>query len=63
MLFGRHYIECGGNMAAAAQKLFIHRNTLRYRLDSIQRLLGAGWDEADNVFKLWIALRVRQILN
>lgn len=56
------YIECRGNMALAAQKLFIHRNTMRYRLENIHHLLGSGWDEADGIFKLWVALRVRKML-
>ena len=31
------YLECMGNAKLAAQKLYIHRNTLRQRFDKINR--------------------------
>ena len=56
------YIECQGNAVEAAQKLFIHRNTLRYRLERLQDILGYNWDEPDKRFNLWVALRVRRLI-
>lgn len=57
------YIECQGNAVEAAQKLFIHRNTLRYRLERLQEILGYNWDEPEKRFTLWMALRIRRLIN
>ena len=35
----RAYIECGGKLAQTAEKLFLHVNTVRYRLDKAKELL------------------------
>ncbi|EGO65247.1 PucR family transcriptional regulator [Acetonema longum] len=56
------YLECQGNVVAAAEKLFIHRNTLRYRLERLQELLGRDWDNPDYRFTLWMALKARNLL-
>ena len=34
------YIEHGGNRAETARELYVHYNTLRYRLEQIERLIG-----------------------
>lgn len=56
------YLECQGNAVLAAEKLFIHRNTLRYRLDRLKELLGRDWDNPDYRFTLWMALKARNLL-
>ena len=37
--------------------MFIHRNTLRYRLEKIVDLIGLDLDENDNSFKLYYACK------
>lgn len=59
----RVYLESQGNMVAAAEQLFIHRNTLRYRLDRIRKLLGRDWDTPEGRFSLLMALKIRSLLN
>jgi purine catabolism regulator len=44
-----------------AQKLFVHRNTLRYRLHKIEKLLGKSLDSSTNRFALQLALYLRSI--
>lgn len=56
------YLECQGNIVEAAERLYIHRNTLRYRLERLKELLGRGWDNPDYRFTLWMALKVRNLL-
>lgn len=36
----RTYLLCGRNIAETSRKLFVHRNTLLYRLEKIDQLLG-----------------------
>jgi purine catabolism regulator len=52
------YLSCGRNAVEAARRLHIHRNTLRYRLRSIQRLLGTDLDGLEEPFALDLALRL-----
>jgi len=42
----------------AADRLFVHRNTLRYRLDSIRKLTGLDAQEADSRLILELQLRL-----
>ena len=57
------FLECQGNVVEAAEKLFIHRNTLRYRLERLKKLLGRDWDNPDYRFTLWMALKARNLLD
>lgn len=44
------YVESGGNLAATADRLFLHRNSVAYRLQRIQDL--AGMDPRDRRTRL-----------
>ena len=37
----RMYFACGANASEAADKLFLHRNSMLYRLTRIEKLTGA----------------------
>ena len=50
------YLECGGNSVRAADRLFLHRNSLRYRLARIQALLGMDPDDPDSRLTLGVAV-------
>ncbi|MCO5197709.1 MAG: helix-turn-helix domain-containing protein [Anaerolineae bacterium] len=54
--FGHH-----GNVSQTAEALFIHRNTLLYRLDRIQELTGHDLDQADMRLALHLALKLWQL--
>ncbi|KIR02217.1 transcriptional regulator, CdaR [Lachnospiraceae bacterium TWA4] len=47
-------MDCGGNLAQTARKLYVHRNTLNYRLDKIKRLTGLNVKKYEDatIFKL-----------
>ncbi len=53
------YIESGGNVNAAARTLYMHRNTVLYKLDKVSRLLGMDLRSAENQFTIWLAYRIR----
>lgn len=48
------YIEESGNSAEVIRKLFIHRNTLKYRLDKIQELTGKNPRSFQDLFYLYV---------
>lgn len=51
------YLKNNHNMTKASTEMFIHRNTLRYRLEKIVDLIGLDLDENDNSFKLYYACK------
>ncbi len=46
------YLQCSGNASACAEKLGVHRNTVNYRLNLIQDLLGYKLDNAHTIVAL-----------
>jgi DNA-binding PucR family transcriptional regulator len=40
----RTYYACGSSITSTADALFLHRNSVRYRLDRIRSLLGFDFD-------------------
>jgi purine catabolism regulator len=54
--FGHH-----GNISQTAESLFIHRNTLLYRLERIQDLTGHDMNQADMRLALHLALKLWQL--
>ena len=55
------YIE-EGEQQAAARRLNVHPNTLRYRLDRIQEISGADLADPETRLNLAVALRVQGLL-
>jgi DNA-binding PucR family transcriptional regulator len=43
----RAYYACGASVAKTAERLFLHRNSVRYRLDRVRALLGADIDHPE----------------
>jgi len=52
------YLECMGNSKLAAEKLFVHRNTLRQRFDKIRQVAEVDIADTDRWFDLMMALRI-----
>ncbi|MFI6326131.1 PucR family transcriptional regulator [Nonomuraea sp. NPDC050556] len=52
----RAYLAANGHWDAAAQKLGVHRHTLRYRMKRVSELLGRDLDDPGVRAELWIAL-------
>ena len=48
------YLAHFGDQQMCANALFIHRNTLRYRLDKIQKITGVNVQQLDGVLQLYI---------
>lgn len=51
------YLKNNHNMTKTAEDMFIHRNTLRYRLEKISDIIGIDLDKDDNSFKLYYAFK------
>lgn len=51
------YLDCFGDVAAAAQHLHVHPNTVRYRIRRVEQLLATSLNDAD--VRLLLALSLR----
>ena len=56
------FFENNLNVSETSRKLFVHRNTLVYRLEKIKKLTGLDLREFDNAIVLKVALMVKQYL-
>ena len=55
------YLEHGANLNSAARGLFVHRHTLRYRLEQISETLKVDIDSAEVLLNLQIAFLIREL--
>ena len=55
------YLEAG-EQQAAAKRLGIHPNTLRYRLDRVREISGAEFEDPETRLNLSVAVRVQGLL-
>ncbi|HWI23198.1 MAG TPA: helix-turn-helix domain-containing protein, partial [Baekduia sp.] len=56
------FLECDGNVAATAQRLFTHRHTIRYRLERVRELSGLDVGSTDGREKLSLGLKAMRVL-
>ncbi|SEL72128.1 Sugar diacid utilization regulator [Streptacidiphilus jiangxiensis] len=54
----RRYLETDGSVQATAEGLFVHRNTVRYRLARIEELTNRSLAATADRAELWLALAV-----
>lgn len=52
----RSYLACGTHVETTARRLFVHQNTVRYRLARFEELTGANLREPEVAFEAWWAL-------
>ena len=56
------YLQTNGSKAATAEALFLQRRSVYYRLTRIELLLGRSIDTPDQLMRLYLALRAREVL-
>jgi purine catabolism regulator len=56
------FCERLGNLSQTAEKLFIHRNSLLYRMERISQLTGLDLNNPDTRLTVHLALKVRKML-
>lgn len=57
-----HYLSANCESSVITERLFIHRNTLRYRLQKIESLLDINLGDEEKKFNIHAALKVAAIL-
>ncbi|WP_369704988.1 PucR family transcriptional regulator [Clostridium moutaii] len=56
------YFECNGNMKKMSKQMFMHYNTIIYRLQKIKDIIGMDIENADNRLNLEIAMKALNLI-
>lgn len=56
------FFTAHGNLSRTAELLYLHRNTVSYRLQRIEELSGLHLDDEQDRFRLQLALKVRELV-
>lgn len=56
------YLEESCNVASASERLYIHRNTLKYRIQKIEELLGCNLKDLRDCIKYGIGFKIQKIM-
>lgn len=54
------YLECNCNLIRCSQQLFLHKNTLLYRLNHIRSIIHSDLDDADQRLLLMLSFRLME---
>ncbi len=65
MLFDtlHHYLESNNNMAETAKTMFVHVNTIKYRLKQMENLLGIDKVSGSKAFELQLGIYIYHYIN
>jgi len=55
----REFLDCSGSWNACAAKMYVHVNTVRYRIRRIEELTGRNLSSLDDQVDFFLALRIR----
>jgi len=56
------YFDQNGNLSQAAESLFVHRNTLIYRMERIAEISGLDLDNTETRLAVQLALRIHKMI-
>ncbi len=56
------YFACGTNIRRTADALFMHKNSVIYRLSKIESIIGRTLEDPEVLFDLQLCLKLRQII-
>ena len=56
------FLDCDGNVAGTAARLYTHRHTIRYRLERVRDLCGLDVSSTDGREKLGLGLKAMRVL-
>lgn len=58
----RAFLDCGASVEAAARRLGVHRNTMRARLQTAERVCGRDLGKSRDRLELWLALSLDEFV-
>lgn len=59
----KQYIKFNQNIGKTADEMFIHRNTLTYRLNKIKDILNIDFEDSETIFHVALSIKILEYLN
>ncbi len=56
------YIEYNGNIKKLAEDMYVHRNTINYKLKQIHKLINCDMKQMEDRFRIMLALKIGKLL-
>lgn len=57
-----HYLQCGMRTKETSEAMFLHRNTLNYRLNKVRELTGLDFASSSVMFHLSCSFQINKLL-
>lgn len=54
------YIIFSNSVSNSAEKLFIHRNTMAYRISKISQITGLDLNNGENIFRIYLSIKIKK---
>jgi purine catabolism regulator len=58
-----YFLEANGHWGDAAERLYVHRHTLRYRMKRVEEISGRSLESAQDRMEFWLALKARELID
>lgn len=55
------YFRCGGNLKKLAEEMFVHYNTIVYRIQRIRELTGSDLSNSEDLLNFQIAIKIHEM--
>ena len=59
--FIKLFLENGANVQQLANSMFVHRNTIHYKMNKIKEIAGINLGNLDDLLKLKLSLYIKDI--
>ena len=56
------FLEANGHWGEAAERLYVHRHTLRYRMKRVEDITGRDLGSSQDRMEFWLALKARELI-
>jgi purine catabolism regulator len=57
------FLEANGHWGDAADRLYVHRHTLRYRMKRVEEITGRDLDRSQDRMEFWLALKAKELID
>ena len=58
-----YFLEANGHWGDAAERLYVHRHTLRYRMKRVEEISGRSLDSSQDRMEFWLALKAKELID